>query len=143
MIQPSVDQNQIVSKTRELCQIILSQPGFIDSRKDIHAFLDDDTAQELYREVSQRGRELEQAQLEGKAPSETELEAFEKQRFAFLENPVARNFIQAQQMMNEVQEIVNTCLNRSFELGRVPTEDELAEARNSCGCGSGCGCADS
>lgn len=139
MIQPNLDQSAIVDKTRELCQLILSQPAFRDSRKDIHAFLDDEEAQELYRDIAQRGRELEEVQMKGQSPDPAALEAFEKKRFEFMENQTAKNFIEAQQMMNEVQEIVNTYVNKSFELGRVPSEEEIEECQDG-GCGSGCGC---
>jgi len=141
MIKPNLDQAAIVDKTRELCQLILNQPAFLESRKDIHAFLDDEKAQDLYRKVADRGRELEQQQMQGLQPDENAVEAFEKMRFDFLENPVAKNFIEAQQMMNEVQEAVNSYVNKTFELGRVPTEEELEKAKKeACGCGSGCGC---
>lgn len=141
MIKPNLDNAAIVDKTRELCQLVLNQPAFQSSRKDIHAFLDDEKAQELYRTVAERGRELEQQQMQGLQPEESEVEAFEKLRFDFLENPVAKNFIEAQQMMNEVQETVNTFVNKSFELGRVPSEEDIEKAKKeACGCGSSCGC---
>lgn len=141
MIKPNLDHAAIVDKTRELCQLILNQPAFQESRKDIHAFLDDEKAQELYRTVAERGRELEQQQMQGMQPDESAVETFEKMRFDFLENPIAKNFIEAQQMMNEVQEVVNGYVNKSFELGRVPTEEDLEKAKKeSCGCGTGCGC---
>ncbi|MEM6883684.1 MAG: YlbF family regulator [Verrucomicrobiota bacterium] len=141
MIKPNLDQTAIVDKTRELCQLILNQPAFLESRKDIHAFLDDEKAQNLYRQVAERGRELEQLQVQGLQPDENAVEQFEKMRFDFLENPVAKNFIEAQQMMNEVQETVNGYVNKAFELGRVPTEEDLEKAKKeSCGCGSSCGC---
>jgi len=140
MIQPTLDQTAIVDKTRELCQLILSQPAFRDSRKDIHAFLDNEEAQELYRDIAQRGRELEEKQMQGQTPDPAALETFEKKRFEFMENEIAKNFIEAQQMMNEVQETVNTYVNKSFELGRVPSEEEIEESKDSCCSGSGCGC---
>lgn len=141
MIKPNLDQAAIIDKTRELCQLILNQPAFQESRKDIHAFLDDEKAQELYRTVAERGRELEQQQMQGLQPDETLVKEFEKMRFDFMENPVAKNFIEAQQMMNDVQETVNNFVNKSFELGRVPTEEDIEKARKeACGCGSSCGC---
>ncbi|MEM6822522.1 MAG: YlbF family regulator, partial [Verrucomicrobiota bacterium] len=129
-----------VEKTRELCQLILNQPAFQTSRKDIHAFLDDDNAQALYRDIAERGKQLEQKQMQGQQLDPSELEEFEKKRFAFLENPVAKNFIDAQQMMNEVQEIINKYVNKSFELGRVPLEEDLTCDEEKGSCGSGCGC---
>ncbi|MGF1677828.1 MAG: YlbF family regulator [Candidatus Methylacidiphilales bacterium] len=141
MIQPTLDHSAIIEKTRELCQLILSQPALVSCRKDIHAFLDDESAQSQYRHIADRGRALEEMQLSGRQPEAQEVEDFEKSRYDFLENPVAKNFIEAQQMMNEIQETVNTYVNKSFELGRVPTEEEIAEAEEDCGgCGSGCGC---
>ncbi|MEO0454762.1 MAG: YlbF family regulator [Verrucomicrobiota bacterium] len=139
MIQPIIDQQAINEKTRELCQLLLSQPAFQDMRDDIHAFIDDDDAQEKYRQVAAQGRELEVRQIQGEQIPADVVAEFEKIRYDFLENPVARKFIEAQSAMNGVQEQINKYISKSFELGRVPNEEDLKCEEG--GCGSGCGCA--
>jgi cell fate (sporulation/competence/biofilm development) regulator YlbF (YheA/YmcA/DUF963 family) len=138
MIQPSIDQQAINEKTRELCQLLLNQPAFQDMRSDIDAFLENDAAREQYRNVTQAGQDLEVRQLKGETLSESEISHFEKLRYDFLENPVARKFLDAQQAMNGVQDTINKFISKSLEMGRVASEEDIQCEEG--GCGSGCGC---
>ena len=56
-----------------------------------------------------------------------------------LENPVGKAFIEAQQKMNEVQSTINNWVGMTFELGRMPTDEDFDTHGG--GCGEGCGCA--
>jgi hypothetical protein len=50
---------------------------------------------------------------------------------------VAREFLDAQQELHEVQESIHKYVSKTLELGRLPSEDELCSG----GCGDhGCGC---
>ncbi len=138
MIQPSIDQQAINDKTRELCQVLLNQPAFREMRSDIDAFLDNEEACEQYRDVTRAGQDLEVRQLKGETLSEAEISHFESVRYDFLENPVARKFLDAQQAMNGVQETINKYISKSLELGRVASEEDIRCEEG--GCGSGCGC---
>jgi hypothetical protein len=51
-------------------------------------------------------------------------------------NPVARGFLDAQQQMHKTQETVMKFVSKTFELGRVPTMEDMQEGS----CGTGCGC---
>jgi len=138
MIKPAIDHESITAKTRELCQVLLNQPAFLEMRDDIDAFLDSDSAREHYRDVARAGQDLEVRQLKGESIPEAEINAYEKLRYDFLENPVARRFIDAQQTMNGVQDTINKFISKSLELGRVANEEDIACEEG--GCGSGCGC---
>jgi cell fate (sporulation/competence/biofilm development) regulator YlbF (YheA/YmcA/DUF963 family) len=148
MIQSAIDNDAIVKKTRELCQLLLNQPAFQDMRRDIHAFLDDQSAQEHYRSITRRGMELQQKQANGQTLSPDEINGFEQLRTAFMGQPVARAFVEAQQAMNSVQETINRYVSKSFQLGRVPLPEDLEccghdhdhDHGEGEGCGSGCGC---
>ena len=133
----TMTENSIVlQKTRELCQAILDQPQFPDIRRQVDAFMSDETIKLRYQELSDRGAMLQHKQQTGMPLDMTEIADFEKQRDAFLSSPVAQGFLQAQQAMQVVQESVNLFVAKTFELGRVPQQEDLDHGS----CGHGCGC---
>ena len=64
-----------------------------------------------------------------------EVAQFETLRDGFLDNPVARQFLDAQESMRRFQMVVGEHVAKTFELGRIPTADDFPED-----CGEGCGC---
>ena len=126
----------IVEKTRELCQTIVAQPEFQSIRNRIDAFMADEKAKTQYQNVMEKGEMLQQKQQMGVALTPDEISDFEKNRDALVSNPVARDFIDAQQAMQKVQESVGQYVAKTFELGRAPTDQDF----DSGSCGSGCGC---
>ena len=124
----------IVQKTRELCQTIVEQPEFQSIRQRIDTFMADDLAKVQYQTVVEKGEMLQHKQQMGLPMSAEEISEFEKNRDALINNPVARDFLDAQQAMQKVQESVGQYVAKTFELGRPPSEEDFH------GCGSGCGC---
>jgi len=129
-------QDTVQQKTRELCQAIVDQPEFHEMRRQIEAFMGDEAAKTQYQTVIEKGEMLQHKQQMGAPLSNDEIVAFEKDRDALVSNPVARGFLDAQQQMHKVQESVGQYLSKTFELGRMPTEEDI----NGGSCGSGCGC---
>ena len=105
-------------------------------KQQIETFLGDDQARRLYDSVSQKGQELRQKQQDSLDLSPQEISEFETGREALYHQPVVMGFMRAQETMHEVQESVQRYVTRTFELGRVPTPEDL----ESCSCSSGCGC---
>lgn len=130
------DESIIIQKTRELCQAILDQPQFGSIRQQIDTFLADEQAQSLYQHLSERGEYLQHKQSQGTALSNDEISEFETQREAFVNNPVARGFMDAQQEVQKVQQSVTEYVTKTFELGRVPEPSDFSSGN----CGHGCGC---
>ena len=130
------EDSPVMRKTVELCDAILAQPEFASLRHQLDAFMADEGAQAAYRELSQQGAVLQEQQHQGAIPSPDEVEKFERQRQTFLDNPVARGFLEAQQKVHDVRETIDRYVTRTFELGRTPAPADF----HSCGCGSGCGC---
>jgi cell fate (sporulation/competence/biofilm development) regulator YlbF (YheA/YmcA/DUF963 family) len=126
----------LVQKTRELCETILKQPEFQAIRANMDKFMADQQAQQMYQDLSEKGQYLQHKQQQGVQLENAEIEAFEKQRETFFNNPVAKNFVEAQQQMHEMQDEVNKYLSKTFELGRLPEEKDFEGGS----CGSGCGC---
>jgi cell fate (sporulation/competence/biofilm development) regulator YlbF (YheA/YmcA/DUF963 family) len=126
----------LLQKTRELCETILKQPEFQTIRANMDKFMGDQTAQQMYQDLSEKGQYLQHKQQQGLPLENAEVEAFEKQREKFFNNPVAKNFVDAQQQMHEMQDQVNQYLSKTFELGRMPEEKDFEGGS----CGHGCGC---
>jgi len=137
------EDTPVVQKTKELCQVILDQPNMRSIRQRIDSFMADEGARSQYEGVVNQGQELQQKQQMSEQLSPEEIGAFEQQRDALLSNPVARGFIDAQEELHEVKHSIHQILNKTLELGRLPTEEELSGGGGGGGCGGGggsCGC---
>lgn len=134
-------ETPVVQKTRELCETIVQQEQFADMLVRIERFLADPAAQALYQGLSETQDRLVSKQEEGIDLAAEEIAAYEKQREALFANEVAGGFVAARQEMQSVQETVMRYVGLTFELGRVPTEDDLQGCGSGgCGtCGGGCG----
>ena len=126
----------VLSKTRELCQAILDQPHVKSIRQRIDTFMADSATQSQYSELVSQGQALQEKQQNAVALSNDEIEQFEKSREALLNNPVARNFLDAQEELHTVKQSIHQYLNKTLELGRLPTDEDLKSGS----CGHGCGC---
>ncbi len=127
---------KIEEKTRELCQTIVEQPEMASIRRRIDAFMADAGARGQYETVMNQGNALHEKQHTGQTLNETEIAAFEKQRDALLQIPAARDFLDAQEELHQLQHSIQKHVSKTFQLGRVPTEADLEEGS----CGHGCGC---
>jgi cell fate (sporulation/competence/biofilm development) regulator YlbF (YheA/YmcA/DUF963 family) len=137
--------NKVELKTQELCEAILEhlQTGGIKSRID--TFLADAAARGAYETLMNKGQALQEKQHSGQQLEAAEISAFEKDRDALLKNPVATGFLDAQEEMHELQHLVSKRVNKTIELGRIPTAEDLESG--CCGGGGhghshggGCGC---
>ena len=135
-MQTQTEENVITQKTRELCQAILDQPDVRSMRQRVAAFEADDKARGQYDVLISKGQTLQQKQQSGQSLDGTEIKDFERLRDAFVNNPVARGFLDAQEDMQKLQQSVVQYVTKTFELGRVPEESDM----DSGSCGSGCGC---
>ena len=125
----------ITQKTKELCQAILDQPNLRTARQAIETFINNDSAKAQYESLMSKGQALQQKQQRSQQLSQEEISAFEADREALLNNPIARGFLDAQQELHEVHETINTFVSKTLELGRIPAESDLEGS-----CGHGCGC---
>jgi cell fate (sporulation/competence/biofilm development) regulator YlbF (YheA/YmcA/DUF963 family) len=132
----SAGNGAVLRKTLELCQAIVAQPDFPTMRQHLDAFMADDSLKARYQELAEQSSSLQHQQQHGVTLDSKEVSAFEQKRDAFLSSPVARGFLSAQESMQDVRETLTRYVTRTFELGRVPTEEDFG----GCGCSSGCGC---
>ena len=129
-------EDVVRQKTLELCETIVQQPQFQNIRQRVESFMADSAAQKQYQSLSEKGRSLHERQHQGLPLDDKEIAAFDSERDAFLSNPVGKGFIDAQEEMHELQQSVQQFVSKTFELGRVPSGEDLQEGS----CGHGCGC---
>lgn len=140
------DDSVVMTKLRELCEVIAGDSEYKEVLSKVEAFLGNDEARLNYQSVQELGNELNQKQQAGLQLSEQEIEKFEATRTELLNNPVASNFIEAQQSLETVQTAVSRMVGMTLELGRVPTAEDIQQASSGGGgcCGGsgggGCGC---
>jgi cell fate (sporulation/competence/biofilm development) regulator YlbF (YheA/YmcA/DUF963 family) len=131
-----IEENAITRKTKELCAAIVAQPELISIRKRIDSFLSDAGARSQYELVASKGQALHDKQHDGQALGNAEISDFEKHRDSLLQNPVARDFLDAREKLHEIQHSIQQYISKTLELGRVPSEADLEDHS----CGDGCGC---
>ena len=131
---PAVDE-----KIRDLCQAILERPDFSDLRRRIDAFMADEKVKYEYQMLNDSGALLQQKQQHGAPITEEEIGRFEALRDSFMKNPVATEFLDAQQEVSRVQDNILKHVQKTLELGRVPTPEDMNDG--SCCNNQGCGCA--
>jgi cell fate (sporulation/competence/biofilm development) regulator YlbF (YheA/YmcA/DUF963 family) len=135
-MQTTTTENQIVQKTKELCQAILEQPELRSARERISTFMSDEKSRTQYEGLMTKGQGLQRKQQGSTPLTGEEISAFEKDRDALLQNPVARGFLDAQEEFQNVHKSINELISKTLELGRLPTESDM----DSGDCGEGCGC---
>ena len=135
-MQATIEETIVIQKTKDLCQTIIEQPEFIQIRERIDAFMGDDAAKNQYQVLMEKGDALQQKQQTGMPLDNGEIAEFEKNRDSLLNNPVAANFLTAQQQMHKIQESVMQYVSKTFELGRVPEPEDFPSES----CGPSCGC---
>jgi len=132
----TTEDSVIIEKTKELCQTILALPEYQTIRQHVDTFMNDQGAQQQYQRVVEKGNELQHKQQSGMPMTGEEVTEFEKERESLLNNSIAKGFLEAQEAMHQVQTSVSQYVNKTFELGRVPTSEDF----DSGSCGEGCGC---
>lgn len=135
-MQTTTEEKPVIQKTRELCQTILEQPNMQSIRRRIDTFMADEKTRNQYDGLVNKGQILQQKQQQSTPLTGEEIADFEQHREALLQNPVARDFLDAQEELHQVQQSVHQYVNKTLELGRLPTDQELSGD----GCGHGCGC---
>jgi cell fate (sporulation/competence/biofilm development) regulator YlbF (YheA/YmcA/DUF963 family) len=135
-MQTTIEETPVMQKTRELCQTILDQPNMLSIRQRIDAFMGDEKTRGQYDSLVNKGQSLQQKQQMAVALTGDEIAEFEHERDSLMKNQVARDFMDAQEELHQVQQSVHQYVNKTLELGRLPTEEELSGGS----CGHGCGC---
>lgn len=130
-LAPSIEENLMA-----LCRAIAAEPSVQNARERAEAFLADDAAVTLYRDVVNLGRTLETRHRNGEAITDDEVTAFDDLRDKADAHPGIQAFNGAQDVLQAIATAVNTYVTKTLEKGRVPAAEEMSSG----GCGTGCGC---
>ena len=133
------DDSAVMGKTRDLCETIANDSDYRDLLQKVEKFLGDDEARLSYQSVHESGQALNQKQQSGLQLSDSEIAEFEGGRTELLNNPIASDFMQAQQSLEALQSSVSRMVGMTLELGRVPTPEDIAQASGGGCCGGGGG----
>ncbi len=123
--------------------------GFAQSQQVISAkariglFYQNPEATDLFRKVNEAGEKLREQQMAGMPPSEEEISQFDALRQNVVTNPLCLGFLESRQQLDELLSTVNQYLCLAIDLGRTPTDEEVAHAMQQqvsggCGCGGSC-----
>jgi len=127
---------ELTQKTRDLCQSIVDLPNFPQLKERVAAFMADELIKFKFQMVTERGNLLQLKQNAGAELTDEEVNTFNQLREDLMASDVARNFLEAQQEVARIQDQVMRHLTLTFELGRVPSDEDVNDG---C-CSSGCGC---
>lgn len=138
----TAESSSVLNKTKELCAAIADDPEFLVLFGQVERFLEDDGARKQYQDVHYQGETLQQKQQAGMQLSPKEIGDFEASREALISNEIAKDFLDAQRELQGIQGLIGRYISTTLELGRVPTEEDLAPAEGGCcgGSGGGGGC---
>ena len=134
------DDSTVMTKAKELCAAIAEDAEYKGLLERVERFLGDETSKTQYQSVHERGEELQQKQSAGMELSDTEIGEFETARDALMANPVAKEFLDAQQDLQGVQMAISKYVGMTLELGRVPAPEDMKSDDGCCSDGGGCGC---
>lgn len=134
-----LEESAVSAKTKELCASIVEQESFVKLQSQVEAFLNNDEARLQYQSVHESGEALNQKQRSGVELGESEISEFEQAREQLLQNTTVTEFMSAQKELQEIQNTIGKMVSLTLELGRVPTEDDIAAASGGGGCCGGSG----
>ena len=129
----------IEEKIQELCEAIVADEEVKIAREHAEAFLADEDAVSLYRQMASLGRSLHQKQHNGEEPTPAEEREFNDLQNRCDAHPMIVAFTEAQQVLQGIAETVSGYVSKTLERGQVPTEEEVW-GKSGGGCGEGCGC---
>jgi cell fate (sporulation/competence/biofilm development) regulator YlbF (YheA/YmcA/DUF963 family) len=128
----------ITAQIQSLCEAIAADPEVQAARQSAEAFLANEAAVSLYRDVVTMGRNLEQQHRSGLDIDDEDLGRFQALQSKADADENIQAFNAAQEILQDVATHVNGFVTKTLEKGRVPNAEEVFSGNG--GCGSGCGC---
>jgi cell fate (sporulation/competence/biofilm development) regulator YlbF (YheA/YmcA/DUF963 family) len=130
-----IEDAPIMQKTQDLCRAILESPNMLSIRSRIDTFMSDEQARSKYDELVSKGQALQEKQQQSLPLSGEEITSFEQSREDLFKNPVARGFIDAQEELHSLREGIHKYVNKTLELGRLPSDEDFESCGHGCNCG--------
>lgn len=130
-----VKESPLTLRTLELCQAIVDQSDFQTIKGKLDAFMSNEMLKFDYQQLTGLGELLRMKQGQGAELKPEEVAQFESMREQFLNNPVAKGFLEAQDELQLLHENVSRFLNKTFELGRRPEFEDVHDGScQDCNC---------
>ncbi len=133
---------ELVKLTTELAAAFAQSQKVISAKARIGLFYQNAEATDLFRKVNEYGEELRNKHMAGMPPSDEEIAKFDKLRQDVVANPICSGFLEGRQLLDDLLGTVNQYLCLAIDMGKAPTDEEVAEAMNqqmsACSCGGGC-----
>ena len=116
----------IAKKVKELCETIASDTQFSKCQKIVDSFIKNEESNNEYQSLLELQRELHVKKIEG-CLSETEVVSFDKRCEEVFSQPAVAEFLDAQDALDQLNDLINRYVELTFEFGRVPTASEIEE----------------
>jgi len=128
-------ESPITQRTLELCQAIVEQDDFQSLKQKLDAFMSNELLKFEYQQVNGLGELIRARQSQGLELPMDDVAKFEVLREKFLNDPVAQGFLDAQDQLQQLHEVVSRFLNKTFELGKRPEYEDVHDGScRDCGC---------
>lgn len=116
----------IREKLVELCDTISSDEKFVRYQKIVDEFINDNDVNSDYQELLELQKELNIKKLEEKLTSD-DVDYFDAECARVFAQPKVSEFLEAQDALDQLLDMVNRYVELTFEFGKTPTEEEVAE----------------
>ncbi|HSI11572.1 MAG TPA: YlbF family regulator [Chthoniobacter sp.] len=134
-METKVKESPLTQRTLDLCQALVDQPDFRSLKERLDAFMSNEMLKFDYQQLTGLGDLLRMKQGQGLELKPEEVAQFETMREQFVNNPVAKGFLEAQEEMQLLHENVSRFLNKTFELGRRPEFEDVHDGScQDCNC---------
>ncbi len=135
-IQTKTPKEMFEGKILELCQTIADHKDFKEMCSSINQFMEDEKGKFEFQTLNEMGSILQQKQQAGVEISAEEIGRFESLRDAVTGNEGAMKFMAAQEKVQKMQDHILRHIQKTFEMGRVPTDEEMQDGMCcDCTCG--------
>lgn len=127
MLHTGIKGHKVKQALLSLCSTLLDGNQFTDANQKIEAFLADDSAKQLYIDLTSLRAQLQQRQQRGFELTAGEVAKLEKIQAEADANPTVKDFAEASEELNQIKAAVVAYLEKSFEICRPPSDEDFAE----------------
>ncbi len=131
----------LIDLVQKLAEGFAQNQQIVAAKARIGLFYQNSEATDLFRRVNEYGEKLREKHMAGMEPTADEISQFDGMRQNVIMNPLCAGFLESRQLLDELLSTVNQYLCLSIDLGRSPSDEEVAQAmqqQSSCGCGGDC-----
>ena len=125
----------VENKTLELCSALTQDPEFPALFQKVERYLADVGAQFQLNQFQEVNQLLQHKHSMGAELTGEEINHYEGLRQVVLGSEVIREFVEAQEKIQALQDGIHRFLSKTFQLGRVPVAEDFFEETCTSDCG--------